>query len=904
MSSPSSSFSSPPSFQRSLTSTAASKVKKAFGIKSSSSSSKKKSPSMESPLKVIGLMKRKKVTVGELVRVQMGVSEQSDSRIRRGLVRVAASQLGRRIDSMVLPLELLQKSKASDFQDPQEYDAWKIRNLKVLEAGLLAHPLVPLQESDAAAQRLRQIIRAASERPLETGKNSESMQLLRNSVMSLACRSSDGYATDTCHWADGFPLNLHLYQMLLGVCFDNGENGSIIGEIEEVLALIKKTWAVLGIDQKLHNLVLLWIMFRRFVTTGQMDMDLLFAADNQIGEVLKDARSTKNPEYSKVLSSVFSLIMRWSEKRLIAYHDSFNPNNIESMECIVSLGVSAAQILAEDISNECHQRMREEVDIARTRTDTYIRSSLRAAFGQLMGKADSSRHTSSNQSTTAHLLVVLAKDIGDLANKEREFYSPILKKWHPLSAGVAAATLHSCYGSELKQFISGLTELTVDSVQVLRAADKLEKDLVYIAVEDSIDSEDGGKALIPEMTPFEAESTIAGLVKTWIKTRVDRLKEWNDKNFQQEAWNPKANNEIIAPSGVDILRIVDETLDAFFQLPILMHPAELPYLLIGLDRSLQYYISKVKSDCGTRNTSIPALPALTRCGASSRLWKKKEKPQIVRKKGSQVRAAIGQGSSGLPQLCVRMNTLYHIRTELENLEKKIKTCLRNVESAQADITNGFGNKFELSLAASQEGIQQLCESTAYKVIFHDLSHVLWDGLYIGETASSRINPLLKELDPKLEIISTTVHNKIRNQVITALMKASFDGFLLVLLAGGPSRSFTTQDSQILEDDFRALKDLYLADGDGLPEELVEKAASQVRNILPLFRTETESLVDRFKHMIIEAYGSKAESRFPLPPTSWHWSPTEANTILRVLCYRRDDAASKFLKKTYGFPKKL
>jgi len=307
---------------------------------------------------------------------------------------------------------------------------------------------------------------------------------------------------------------------------------------------------------------------------------------------------------------------------------------------------------------------------------------------------------------------------------------------------------------------------------------------------------------------------------------------------------------------------------------------------------------------GTRNTFIPALPALTRCETSSGLFKKKDKSQNLQKRKSQVGTMNGEASYGVPQLCVRMNSLYHIRTELENLDKKIKTCLRNVESAQADISNGFENKFELSLAASQEGIQQLCEATAYRVIFHDLSHVLWDGLYIGETASSRIYPLLKELDPNLEMISSTVHNRVRNRVITALMKASFDGFLLVLLAGGPSRSFTRQDSQILEDDFRALKDLYLANGDGLPEELVEKASTQVRNVLPLFRTDTESLIDCFKRMIVEAYGSAAKSRYPLPPTSGHWSPTEANTILRVLCYRHDSAASKFLKKTYGLPKKL
>lgn len=153
-----------------------------------------------------------------------------------------------------------------------------------------------------------------------------------------------------------------------------------------------------------------------------------------------------------------------------------------------------------------------------------------------MEKADSSRRASRHQPNPLPVLAILAKDVGELASKEKEVFSPILKRWHPFAAGVAVATLHICYGNELKQFVSNITELTPDAVQVLRAADKLEQDLVQIAVEDSVDSDDGGKAIIREMPPFEAEGAIANMVKDWIKLRIDRLKEWVDRNLQQEVW--------------------------------------------------------------------------------------------------------------------------------------------------------------------------------------------------------------------------------------------------------------------------------------------------------------------------------------------------------------------------------
>nr|KAJ0225766.1 hypothetical protein LSAT_V11C100019360 [Lactuca sativa] len=88
---------------------------------------------------------------------------------------------------------------------------------------------------------------------------------------------------------------------------------------------------------------------------------------------------------------------------------------------------------------------------------------------QTMEKADSIRRASRNQQNPLPVLAILAKDIGELATIKEK------KCPHPLAAGVAVATLHVCYGNELKQFISRMTELTPDVVQVLRVANKLEK---------------------------------------------------------------------------------------------------------------------------------------------------------------------------------------------------------------------------------------------------------------------------------------------------------------------------------------------------------------------------------------------------------------------------------------------
>lgn len=195
----------------------------------------------------------------------------------------------------------------------------------------------------------------------------------------------------------------------------------------------------------------------------------------------------------------------------------------------------------------------------------YTDQVLNVVLRQKLEKVGSSKHLSKSQNNLIPGLSALAQDVSELAFSEKGIFGPVLKRWHPFATGVAMATLHSCYGNELKQFVTGISELTPDTIQVLRAADKLEKDLVQIAVEDSVDSEDGGKSIIREMPPYEAEAVIANLVKAWIRTRVDRLKEWVDRNLQQEVhifcFNKQRVNDQQIQASVLAVSLMQRSLD-------------------------------------------------------------------------------------------------------------------------------------------------------------------------------------------------------------------------------------------------------------------------------------------------------------------------------------------------------
>lgn len=122
-------------------------------------------------------------------------------------------------------------------------------------------------------------------------------------------------------------------------------------------------------------------------------------------------------------------------------------------------------------------------------------------------------------------LVRLAKTTEELAFKEKGSFTVVLKKWHPVSAGVAAVTLHSCYGALLKHFLTCNTDITNEMLTVLQRADKLEKVLVNMVVEDSVECEDGGKTVVREMVPYDVDAIIYKFMRQSITGKLKRIKE-------------------------------------------------------------------------------------------------------------------------------------------------------------------------------------------------------------------------------------------------------------------------------------------------------------------------------------------------------------------------------------------
>lgn len=240
-------------------------------------------------------------------------------------------------------------------------------------------------------------------------------------------------------------------------------------------------------------------------------------------------------------------------------------------------------------------------------------TSLKSAFAKMIVNVIEKK--GNLEAKDGRMLMKLAGETEELAWKEKDIFSGVLKKWHPIAAGVAAVTLHTCYGALLKQYLRGASSFKNETVLVLQRAGKLEKSLVQMAVEDSVECEDGGKASVREMIQY---AIIVKLLKQWIQERSKTGKEHLQRAKETETWNSMSKSKPYVHSVEEIVSFVKEVVNNFFQIPVNVSQNQVCDLVEGLEQLFRDYVTFAAS-CGSKQSYIPTLPPLTRCNLDSKL---------------------------------------------------------------------------------------------------------------------------------------------------------------------------------------------------------------------------------------------------------------------------------------------
>lgn len=858
------------------------------------------------------------------MRVQMQISETMDIRTREGLLSAAAGRVSKRMDTLLVPLELLCSISLAEFSDKRSYLRWQKRQIKVLEEGLLNYPAFGLKASEGMEVEFRALlvkIEEAEELPYSAGsaQRAEALRALRRVAVELVGRPTRvDVSGEICHWADGYHLNVQLYEKLLCSVFDILDEGNLLEEAEGILELLKSTWRILGITQTVHDMCYTWVLFRQFVMTGESA--LLQHATLQMKKIASDGeRSSQEGIYMKslccsvettngyqeltFLQSFLLPIKKWSDKKLRDYHlmPSEESSNIEG---IVTAAMVARRLLADECDGTGVVRRSSTAKMAADakQIEDYIISSINAAYERALGAANAK-----SVAEHEHPLRILAEDVKIIAERDATIFRPIFSRWNSQSIAISASLLHSLYGRELKPFLDGVSHFSEDVTSVLPAADILEQCLIELVY--SVDEEDELNGCYKQgMSPYQIEAICAPMVMRWINNQVGKIIEWVERAIQQERWDPLSSQLRHGASIVEIYRIIEETLDQFFNFNLPMRFPQLKGLLTGFDNALKLYSQKVVSQLVDKDILIPPAPILTRYKKDTTM------NSFTRKKladtGSTDESRCSQFNDlSTSKLCVRLNSLHYLLIQLHILEDNsrarwVQTRPRrssieeDLESSSASNkrVDGFSTIFDGTKEAVNGAINKICDFTGVKIIFWDMRQQFLYGLYKGSVSQARVENVIHDLDSVLGQLCDIIVHPLRDQVVMALLQATMDGFVRVLLDGGPSRVFSQEDSRMLDEDLHLLKDFFMAGGDGLPHGVVESSLAPVQQIAKLYSLGTRTVIGNLMHAsgqpVVESdsrrYGKK--------------SAKDADTLLRVLCHRSDREASKYLKEQYKLPK--
>ena len=163
-------------------------------------------------------------------------------------------------------------------------------------------------------------------------------------------------------------------------------------------------------------------------------------------------------------------------------------------------------------------------------------------------------------------------------------------------------------------------------------------------------------------------------------------------------------------------------------------------------------------------------------------------------------------------------------------------------------------------------------------------------------------PALHVMKQNLVFLFGVLTKPAQPPAVLEVMRASVEAFLTVVLGGGSGRAFARADHTAVAEDFASLKRLFC--GFGVAEETVERETARAEGVLALMAVPTEKLIHEFLGHYASSTPMAAAAdelpqlpMMPVMPTARRWSRSDANTVLHVLCYRGDEAANKFLKKS-------
>ncbi|KAG4206553.1 hypothetical protein ERO13_A03G018300v2 [Gossypium hirsutum] len=851
----------------------------------------------------------------DTIRAQMQISEAMDACIRRNMVQLTARRTCGQIDLPQISLELLIGIFRSDFPNEKSYIQWKSRQVNILEELLYFSAELPETE--------RVIIKSCLAKIRDTKEWDVAMSPAQrveiiSSIRQVASKAffqqgKFGLQNETYYWQAAYHLNIRLYEKLLNGVFDILDEGQLIEEADAILSLIKLTWSTLGITDKLHDALYGWALVQQFVDTAEgtllehavLQLQRVVSAkedDCNEGQYMNSITCLKERNGSQkklnLVQSIFLSIGTWCDSKLQDYHLHFSEKPVHFKK-VVALASTIGMLSSADCADKVI------VNASREKIKRYVERSVEAAIGRVAITVLESKERT-------HPLALLANQLRLIADRELKIFFPVLRQWSPESMMISVQKLHQFFGERLIPFLKGVSSLSEDARSVLPAAYALDNELGQLYT-SSLEEQKVQHSPRPYLDHYQIEKVSGPLIIDWVIGQHTHILEWARRALELEDWEPLSFHQRQAASIVEVFRILEETVDQLFGMNLPLDITHLQALLSIVFHSLDAYLQRVLNQLVEKNHLYPSAPPLTRYTETAiplikkRLNEYKILDDIMIDRLNELT---------IPKLCIRLNTLQYIQKQVGVLEDDIRNSWaavrpslnqtqaeeEPVEILESDslthnetVDELFGTTFNIIGDTAKDIGQKTCDLIGTRVVFWDLRDAFLFHLYRGNVESTRLENFLPDFDTVLDNVCGVIDDAVRDVVVLSIYKASLEGFVWVLLDGGPCRAFSDSDIILMEEDLLTIKEFFIADGEGLPESLVEQEAKFAERILHMFSLQTETVIQ----MLMTA--SELISMGLDSDKQGHTNLGDAHTLIRVLCHKKDREASKFLKVQYQLP---
>ncbi|GKC63793.1 protein unc-13 homolog isoform X5, partial [Tanacetum coccineum] len=270
------------------------------------------------------------------------------------------------------------------------------------------------------------------------------------------------------------------------------------------------------------------------------------------------------------------------------------------------------------------------------------------------------------------------------------------------------------------------------------------------------------------------------------------------------------------------------TVDQLFKLSLPMDISHLQALLSIIFHALDGYLLKLVSQLVEKNHLYPAAPPLTRHKeAMFPIAKKKVVESLL------LDEEVDEKLKGLTavKLCVRLNTLQYLQKQINVLEDGIKKSWAEVKFSNVQKSNFnsvlpakippgttdhmladsesvdelFVATFDSIRDSVAGAIRNICDLIGTRIIFWDLRDSFLFRLYHGTVEGARLENLFPQIDSVLNHVCGLIDDTLRDMVVASVCRAALEGYVWVLLDGGPACAFSDSDITMMEEDLNILK---------------------------------------------------------------------------------------------------